>query len=534
MDRNDALIRSGLAISSELDLETVLGRIVEAAVELTDAQYGALGVLGEDGRIASFITVGVTPEQRAAIGDPPTGHGLLGLLIDEARPVRIPTIAAHELSYGFPANHPPMTSFLGAPITARGRVFGNIYLTNKDRGAAAFSEEDEEAVVVLAAQAGIAIENARLYDEATTRQRWLESTREIATAILAHREAEEALPLIADRARELVGARVSWIGVPSGPSTLRVAYASGEPANAIAGTEIPTDGSLSGVVIRTGAPVVVSDARADERAHGPLTAAADVGAAIYVPLLANGAAFGTLAVAKQPGAGPFAAEQVTLVETFADQASIALGYARARADAERLVVLEDRERIAKELHDGVIQALFAVGMGLQGAALMTPDPDMADRIESSVTEIDRVIRDLRNYIFGLRPGILADRQLDTALRSLVEEFDHKSGVTTVLELDETVAQELSHVAGDVIQLTRETLSNVGRHSGAATCRVSLFRRGDRAVLEIDDDGHGFDVATVRRGDGLTNLEERIGAIGGEVSFASVADEGTTVTIAFPL
>jgi signal transduction histidine kinase len=534
VDRTDALIRSGLAITSELDLEVVLERIVAAATDLTQAQYGALGVLGEDGRIASFVTVGITAEQRAAIGDPPTGHGLLGLLIDEARSVRIPNIAEHEISYGFPPNHPPMTSFLGAPVTSRGRVFGNIYLTNKDRGTAVFSEEDEEALVILAAQAGIAIENARLYEEARTRQRWLESTREIATTILAPGEHEDALQLIADRARELVGATVSWIVVPSGPATLRVSYASGEPAPALVGMEMPVDDSLSGEVVRSNATVVVADARADGRAHGPLVEAADAGASIYVPLTSGGLAFGTLAVAKPPRSGPFGAAQVNLVETFADQAALALEYAKAQQDRSRLLVLEDRERIAKELHDGVIQALFAVGMGLQGAALMSGDADIASRIEASVTEIDRVIRDLRNYIFGLRPGILADRQLDTALRSLVEEFGRRSGVTTVLELDETVAQELSHVASDVIQLTREALSNVGRHSGAATCRVSLGRRGERGVLEVDDDGGGFDIETVRRGEGLTNLEERVVALGGEVSFESSPAEGTTVTMSLPL
>jgi signal transduction histidine kinase len=366
VDRRDRLIRSGLALASELSLEAVLQRIVEAAAELTDARYGALGVLGSDGRIAEFVTTGVTAEQRAAIGDPPTGHGILGLLIQDPRPVRIPRLGEHRLSYGFPPNHPPMTSFLGAPVTSRGRVYGNLYLTNK-RGAAEFDEEDEEALVILAAQAGIAVENAHLYNE-----------------------------------------------------------------------------------------------------------------------------------------------------------------------VERLAVLEDRERIARDLHDGVIQALFAVGMGLQGAALVSADEGLSTRIEGAVAELDRVIRDLRNYIFGLRPGILADRQLDTALRTLVEEFQSKSGIVGVVQLDETVASELSRMAGDIVQLTREALSNVGRHSGATTCRVSLFQRDGTAVLEIDDDGSGFDQASVRRGEGLTNLEERAAALGGKASVESVPAQGTTVRIELPL
>ena len=366
MDRRDRLIRTGLALASELTLEAVLQRIVESAAELTDAKYGALGVLGADGRIAEFVTTGITAEQRAAIGDPPTGHGILGVLIEDPRPLRIRVLAEHPLSHGFPPNHPPMTSFLGAPVVSRGKIYGNVYLTNK-QGAAEFDEEDQEALVVLASQAGVAIENAQLYEE-----------------------------------------------------------------------------------------------------------------------------------------------------------------------VERLGVLEDRERIARELHDGVIQSLFAVGMGLQGAALRSADRETAERVEAAVAELDRVIRDLRNYIFGLRPGVLADRRLDAALRSLVEDFQHTSGIVTVVDLDDGVASALADVANDVLQLTREALSNVGRHSEAATCRVSLHRRNGSAVLEIDDDGKAFDTASVRRGEGMANMEQRAASLGGTTSFDATPGQGTTVRIELPL
>jgi signal transduction histidine kinase len=366
VDRRDRLIRSGLVLASELSLETVLQRIVESAAEVTDAQYGALGVLGPDGRIAQFVTTGISEEQRAAIGDPPTGHGILGVLIEDPRPLRIRTLSEHALSYGFPANHPPMTSFLGAPVSSRGRLYGNLYLTNKV-GADEFGEEDEEALVILAAQAGIAVENAHLYEE-----------------------------------------------------------------------------------------------------------------------------------------------------------------------VERLTVLEDRERIARELHDGVIQALFAVGMGLQGTAALARDEALATRIEGAVGELDRVIRDLRNYIFGLRPGILADRQLGAALHALAEEFQSRSGVVTVVRLDDQVASEVTAIAGDVLQLAREALSNVGRHADAASCRLSLYRRGALAILEVDDDGKGFDPSAVRRGDGIANLERRTAALGGKASIESSPDQGTTVRIELPL
>jgi signal transduction histidine kinase len=363
MDRRDRLIEAGMILASELSLDAVLQRIVELAVEITDAQYGALGVIGPGGELQEFITTGITFEEREAIGAPPHGRGILGALIEEGKPLRLPDISADPRSVGFPPNHPKMTSFLGAPIVVRGEVFGDIYLTEK-HGAPEFDEGDERDVLVLAAQAGIAIENARLYNE-----------------------------------------------------------------------------------------------------------------------------------------------------------------------IHRLAVLEDRERIARELHDGVIQALFAVGMGLQGTALISQDEELATRIEGAVGDIDRVIRDLRNYIFGLRPGILADRQLDEALRHLGQEFQQKSGVITVVDIDPTAASELTPAGADILQLTREALSNVGRHAEAVTCRVSLYRSDDRLVLEVDDDGKGFDPDTSRRGDGLTNLAERVRALGGTSSIESAPGKGTTIKVA---
>jgi two-component system, NarL family, sensor histidine kinase DevS len=367
------LIEAGMALASELSLDAVLQRIVELAVDLTGARYGALGVLTPDGRsIEEFITVGITAEERAALGDPPTGHGLLGTLIREARPLRIPDIGADPRSVGFPANHPPMTSLLGAPVTGRGRVFGNIYLTDK-QDADAFDEEDERALVVLATQAAVAVENARLYDE----------------------------------------------------------------------TE------------------------------------------------------------------------------------------RNGRELQKLQVLEERERIGKELHDGVIQSLFAVGMHLQGLATAADDDTISRNLESAVEDIDHAIRDLRNYIFGLRPGILADRQLDQALKEMATNFASRSGVVTVVEVDAEAASRLTSRAGDVVQIVREALSNIGRHGGATTCRVSVGRNSAGLVIEVDDDGQGFDVELTTWGMGLQNLRERVGSLGGIFQIQSNPGEGTTVRATFP-
>jgi signal transduction histidine kinase len=372
-DGDRRLIEAGMELASERSLDAVLQRIIELAVDLTDARYGALGVLTPDGRsIDDFITVGITPEERAALGDPPSGHGLLGALIHEARTLRIPDIAADPRSVGFPPNHPPMTSLLGARITGRGTVFGNIYLTDK-QGAEMFDEEDERVLVVLATQAAIAVENARLVDE-TERQN-----------------------------REL----------------------------------------------------------------------------------------------------------------------------------QRLQVLEERERIGKELHDGVIQSLFAVGMNLQGLASSSSDAEIAARLEGAVEDVDQAIRDLRNYIFGLRPGILADRQLDQALKEMATEFGSRSRVVTIVDVDGEAAAELASRAGDVVQLAREALSNVGRHAEATTCRVSLRRRDSGFVLEVDDDGRGFDVETTTWGMGLRNLRERAESLGGTLEVATTPREGTTVRATLP-
>jgi signal transduction histidine kinase len=529
--RDERLLEAGLILSSELSLPSILQRIVELAAELTGARYGALGVLGRDGVITAFITTGVSAAERAAIGHIPVGRGILGVLIDDARPLRLAEIASDPRSVGFPPNHPPMRSFLGAPVTARGQVFGNIYLTEK-QSAAEFDDDDQHALVVLAAQAGVAIENARLYEEASDRARRLEALRAVAAAILSGGQAEAVLGLVARYARELADADVGAIAVPTDDEDLVVQAADGEAAERLRGRRVPVEGSMAGEVLRSGKVVVLADA--DDRGDQSLIGLGGVGPALFVPLQGEGRAFGTLAVANARGGPPFREADVQLLETFAEQAAVALEHARLRRELDRLLVLEDRERIAKELHDGAIQALFAVGLGLQGTAMLARDPQLAGRIEGAVEELDRVIRDLRNYIFGLRPGILADRQLDQALRRLAEEFQQRTGVVAVAEIDPEAAAELAGSAGDVVQLAREALSNVSRHAAATTCRVSLRQDEDGVVLEVDDDGRGFDPGQVSgAGHGLGNLRERAATLGGRAEITSVQGQGTTVRVIIP-
>jgi len=520
-ERYERLLEAGLALSSELSLPAILQRIVELAAGITGARYGALGVLGRDGRITEFITTGVTAQERAAIGHIPVGRGILGVLIDDAVPLRLRDIAEDPRSVGFPPNHPPMRSFLGAPVTARGQVFGNIYLTEK-QGAAEFGAEDERALVLLAAQAGVAIENAHLYEEADDRAKRLEALR-----------AGDPVGLVARHARELVGADLATLAIPAAEGELVVEAADGLGADELRGAVFPVEGSVTGEVIRTGKAMVLADASTDARTSQPIMGGG-IGRAAFVPLAVRGRTFGTLMVGNASGGPPLRDTAVQLLETFAEQAAVALEYARLQRELHRLAVLEDRERIAKELHDGAIQALFAVGMGLQGSAMLAGDTELRRRIENAVEELDRVIRDLRNYIFGLRPGILADRQLDQALQRLVEELQQRSGVVAVAEIDPAAAAELTGKAADLIQLAREALSNVSRHAGAATCRVSLYPTEDGTVLEVDDDGRGFDPArTSGGGQGLRNLRERAEALGGRAEIVSAPGEGTRVRVTIP-
>ena len=536
-DRRDQLLESARVLASDLSLPAVLERIVELAAELTGARYGALGVLGSDRHIRQFITVGLTAEERQAIGPIPQGKGVLGALIHGARPLRLRRLSDDSRSAGFPPNHPPMGSFLGVPVTARGRVFGNLYLTEK-QGADQFSPEDEAALVILATQAGVAIENAALFEESRRRERWLEAVREIGAAILTGQPVETVLRTVAHDARELVGAATSVIVTPALEddvgSELMITVADGAHADQLHHLPVPMEGSISGDVMRTSRTTVLTDASGDARTDHTMIRLGNMGPVVFMPLLVEGRAIGALAIANEVGGAPFEDEQIRLIETFANQASFALDYARAQRERQRIALLDERERIARDLHDGVIQSLFAVGMGLQAAALRAGDREVEARIELAVNEIDRAIRDLRNYIFGLRPGLLADRQLRQALEDLVQDFATKSGVTAVSDVDPELAAELAPRAADLVQVTREALANVGRHAQAATCRVSLFRENGRAVLQIEDDGQGFDTRVSPAGQGMRNIRERVEAIGGGLAVESVQGEGTMIRVTLAL
>jgi two-component system, NarL family, sensor histidine kinase DevS len=532
----DMLVRAALILSSDLSLPATLQSIVELAAEVADATYGALGVVAPDRQIQEFVTTGITDEQRHAIGHLPTGRGVLGVLITDAKPLRLERIQDHPQSVGFPPNHPRMISFLGVPIAIRGRVFGNLYLTEK-RGAKEFSEEDEEAIVRLAAQAAFAIENARLYHDAQVAQRRLEAIGEINQAILAGKAPDDVLRLIAGRARELVGAAVASIVTPMpGDTDLVVRVAEGDRADLLEATTFAADGSISDDVMKTGEGRVIADVSSDPHLQQPMVKMGGVGPALYVPLAVRDRVFGTLSLANRAGGRAFSEEDSALLKTFAAQAAVALEQARIQNELQRLALVEDRERIAKELHDDVIQSLFAEGMALQASLAIVNDPvAMEARLVQAVENLDRVIRDLRNYIFGLRPGVAADRQLDRSLRDLAASFAEGSHVDIAVYTEESAVSRLAGRASDVLSAAREAISNAVRHSGCDRVTVTLTSAGEAALLEIADDGKGFEPAqAVGAGHGLSNLQDRAEALGGDLEIESEPTRGTWVRLRIPI
>jgi signal transduction histidine kinase len=533
-DRKDMLLEAGLTLASELSLPIVLQRIVDMAAQVTDARYGALGVIGDTGTLVEFVTTGIPAHQRRLIGDLPTGRGVLGLLIQDPKPVRIKNIGDHPHSVGFPANHPPMRSFLGAPVQAMGRVYGNIYLADK-RGADEFTQEDEEALVVLATQAGVAIANATLYEELRARERWLDALRDIMTNVLSAGSEGSLLDSIAEHARDLAEADVATIVTATEtPGELVVAAAAGARSTELEGQRLPADHSISGAVMKSGEGLMFDDVGAESFAYQPIIALGRHGPAFFVPLRVPGGVAGTLMVANLKGGRRFAPVTRRLVESLADAASVAIDYDRAQSELRRMGLMEERERIAQELHDGIIQSLFAVGMGLQGTAIRAANPETSRRIEGAVEELDRVIGDLRNYIFGLRPGILADRQLDQALRDLGAQMQERSHEKIEVSVDSALAAALSGRSADIVQLTREALSNVARHARATRASVRLERQGRQAVLTVEDDGVGMEPGTNSHGHGLRNMRERAERLGGVLQIESDSGAGTKLKVTFPV
>ncbi|KAB2352744.1 GAF domain-containing sensor histidine kinase [Actinomadura rudentiformis] len=526
-DRVHALLEAVVSIGSELNLATVLRRIIEAATTLVDAQYGALGVISEEGEhLVEFITVGVAEEDIEAIGHWPHGHGILGLLIKEPQPLRLPDLSRHPESYGFPANHPPMRRFLGVPVRVRDEVFGNLYLTEK-RGGAEFDEEDEIVVTALATAAGVAIENARLYEETRRREQWTEASAEISTALLSGADREQVLELVARRAREISGAShatVSLVDEVAGEFVV-IAADGGLPGD-LRGLRLPLGDELLGRVLRSGSPLSVPDAGqaagAGQVAGAGLAGRVPEGPLLLVPLGVGEGARGVLAVGSAPEASPFGASIQQLLEAYAAQAAIALELAGRRRDAERLAMLEDRDRIAKDLHDTVIQRLFATAMTLMSAIKLVEKRDVAVRLQRSVDDLDDTIRQIRSTIFALQaaPG---EESLRHRLHTVIDAATQNLGFAPSVRLDGLLDTAIGDTLGEhLLAVVTEALSNVARHAQATRVAVSVEVGDDEAVLRVEDNGVGIPEDVGRRS-GLRNMADRAGDLGG--SFQTRPREG---------
>ena len=534
-ERLRLLLDAVVTMAADLSLDGVLARIVTVASSLVDAQYAALGVLdvGRDSRrLRTFVHHGMDPVQVSEIGDLPTGHGLLGLLIDDPRPIRLHEIAAHPESYGFPAHHPPMRSFLGVPVRIRDRVFGNLYLTEK-RGSGDFTTEDEAVVVALAAAAGVAIENARLYEEAEQRQEWLSATAHI-TSLLADASAEEdALQAIADQARKVARADAAWLVAGADADSLTIVVVSGGDVDVDAMRSLSLERSLANAVVRTGEPVSVPDLGEDPRALDPAAAVGgrQLGPAIVVPLSTRTGVEGALALAWFPeNAYLYEAVDQAMPASFAEQAALAIQVARARDDQQRLAVFEDRDRIGRDLHDLVIQRLFAVGLSLQGAGRRIADPEVGERLSQAVDDLDGTIKDIRRTIFAL--GSLGESEdIQAEVTRLVDRAATTLKFRPVLHFEGPVRSLVSaEVAPDLLAVLGEALSNASRHAEATRVEV-LLAVGDEINLTVIDDGRG--IAGRVAESGLGNMRERAHKHGGKLAVDSTPGEGTTITWIVP-
>ena len=530
-----ALIGVGVALSSELSLDALLQRIVEAAVELTGARYAALGVIDRGGtQLERFITTGIDADTHAAIGDLPRGRGILGVLISEAEPLRLPDLSQHPLSVGFPANHPPMRTFLGVPIMLRGVAYGNLYLTEKE-GGAEFAEEDTELVTLLAAQAAVAIENARLYESATRWLGQLESLNEVGNAMLSEIELPRLFALIAHRLRELTGARLVTIALPQPDGDLRIETADGEGADELLATRVSGTSSKSARVLERRHGERIDSMMDDPEVEQDVARRMGARAALIVPLVLREKAIGVITVVDKLGADPrFADDDLRLAEAFADRAAAAVDLSqRVARDALRRVVAGqelERTRLARELHDETGQALTSILLGLRTVEESGEPQAIADLRELVVGTLQNV----RRLAVELRPSALDDYGLVSALERLTTTVAEQSGIEVDLAAQLGDARLPGEVETALYRIVQEALTNVVKHAEATRVSVVLTGTAASVTVVIEDNGRGIDPAQSDSGLGLTGMRERLALLDGRLRLESTPASGTTIVAEVPL
>ncbi|MGW1130820.1 sensor histidine kinase [Streptomyces griseoluteus] len=535
-DRVHSLLEAVLSVGRELDLEQALHSIVEAAAVLVDAEYAAIGVIGPGGRsLSAFLTAGMTEEQIAGIGPFPEGHGILGEVIRHPEPLRLEKISQHPASYGFPARHPPMNSFLGVPIRVRDQVFGNLYLTEK-RGGVQFDEEDESVLSTLAVAAGVAIDNARLYEESRMRERWLLANVEITHSLMSGGEHAGTLKLIAEQARGITGSALAAVATPmEAAGSLTVEIAVGVDAEAHQGLVLPVSSTLMGLAFSAAAPVTSDDVHQDKRISPEPPRFHGLGPAVAVPIgMGKGDVRGVVLVARDTGAQVFSGEETEKLQGFAAQAAIAMELAERRKDAEQIAVLQDRDRIARDLHDLAIQRLFATGMALQSAGRFIQHPEAAERVMRAVDDVDETIKIIRSAIFGLRARASAvGAGLRVRVVDAVGEKTPALGFTPSVRIEGLLDTDVPpEIAGQVLAVLSEALTNIARHAHADRAQVALTTDGREVSLTVADNGVGIPPSG-RRG-GLRDIAERAERLGGRLDVSSPGGGGTTLCWQVPL
>jgi signal transduction histidine kinase len=528
-ERMDALLDAVLAVSSGLDQDVTLRQIVQAAIELVDARFGALGVLGEGGMLSKFVHVGIDDQTRELIGPLPTGHGVLGVVIEENKPLRLADLSQHPMSIGFPPHHPPMRTFLGVPVRARGETFGRLYLTEKRNGEE-FTFDDEVVVSALAGAAGIAIDNARLYEAARQRQAWLEATGEVTAQLLGGSDTEEALRLIASRARELTKADHTMIALPvepadgaAEPGELVIAVSVGLDSVELTGRRVPVAGSTMGTVFLDRLPRNVL--RLDFDLTGQF------GPAMVLPLGTGEQISGVLLTVRRPGSDQFDEQELNLVSTFADQAALALDRAESQLARREMEVLEDRDRIARDLHDHVIQRLFAIGLGMQSTHRREKSPHQAARLADHIDQLHDVIQEIRTAIFDLQAGPAQEPGLRSALNQVISDLTGDAALRTTVRMSGPLDVIPPDLAQDVQAALREAVSNAVRHAQATELIITVSVEDD-LVIDVTDNGVGLPETVARSG--LHNLGRRAAAAGGALSVTRPPAGGTRLIWTAPL
>lgn len=534
-DQMERLLRVIVELGAGLDLDATLRRIIGAARELTSAPYGTLAIRDRQGNLISFVHEGMDDDTVRRIGPLPVGKGLLSLSLLDTPALRMDDLTTHPAGVGFPEHHPPMRAFLAVPITIRDTVFGNLYLTHVDPERV-FSEPDEVAARALAFAAAVAIDNAQVFERERTSVKWMEASREITTALLSNAEPHRrALQLIAERARILTDAEQAIVLIPADADlpdedidTLVVSAAVGRHADDVLGQRVPVEASTTGAIFRSGEALIT------EALKYPIQAFTDVGQrpAIVMPLRAHDEVVGVIAIARGADQPPFNESYLDLVSDFATHAAIALVLASAREDARQLTILAERERIAHDLHDHVIQRIFAAGMDLQGTLARARSPEVADRLNRTLDDLQTIIEEIRSTIFQLKSPVEGRGDFRHRIQRVVADLTRNRDVVTTVRMDGPMTAVGDELADHAEAVATEAVSNALRHSGATRLTVEI-NVADMFILDIVDNGCGISSDNARQS-GLANMQRRADQLGGTCEITSPPEGGTRVRWVAPL